>query len=84
MKSSTGSEASKARRTRATEAGGRAATEPEAMPWSQRCSGWSEVRATVVKALRKGMAGGGVGVVQPRAQRSGAVWWCYPGATGTG
>ncbi len=35
--------------------------EPEAMPWSQRCSGWREVRTTVAKALRKGMAGGGTG-----------------------
>ena len=75
VKSSTRSEASKARQNRATEAGGRAATEPEAMPWSQRCSGWSEVRATVAKALRRGMAGGGVGGVSgpaPAQRSSGA------------
>jgi len=74
VKSRTKSEAMKARRNRATGAGGRAATERKAMPWSQRYSGWSEVRATVVKALRKGMAGGGTGGMPGPAHSTAEQW----------
>ena len=54
------------------------------MPRSQLLRVGSKERATVAEQLRRGMAGGGVGAVPSRAQRSGVVWWCCPGATGRG